>query len=78
MNGRSHHFSNLYGLNELQKLESGVDEKNAYFQRFLQYENIQEINRALLVELIDRIFVFENKEITIRFKLEDELQFIMD
>ena len=37
-----------------------------------QYQDIEELNRKLAVELIDRILVFENQRINIKFKFQFE------
>jgi len=44
----------------------------------LKYRNIQELNRGILVELIDTIWVHEGGEITVDLNYADEYQRIID
>ncbi len=39
---------------------------------FLKHKNITKLNRGILVELIDTIYVHENNEITIKFNFTDQ------
>ncbi len=41
------------------------------FQSFIKYENIESLDRALLMDLVDFIYVYQNKEIEIKFKFAD-------
>ena len=63
---------------ELKSLGDGVTTENPLFKEFLQYRNITELNRSVLVSLIDVIYVYENNEITIKFQFEDELLRVME
>ena len=63
---------------ELKSLGDGVTTENPLFKEFLQYRNITELNRSVLVSLIDVIYVYENNEITIQFQFEDELLRVME
>ena len=62
-------------LDEQRQLEEGAVQVNV-FEVFLKHKNIQELSRSLLVELVDTIYVHEDKEITVAFRLEDELDWI--
>ena len=44
----------------------------AWVQAFAQFRNIEELDRRVLVALVDRILIYENKAIEIRFKYRDE------
>ena len=44
----------------------------AWVQAFDQFRNIEELDRRVLVALVDRILIYENKAIEIRFKYRDE------
>lgn len=63
---------------ELKSLGDGVTTENPLFKEFLQYRNITELNRSVLVSLIDVIYVYENNEITIQFQFEDELLRVLE
>jgi hypothetical protein len=58
---------------ELQKAGQGVTTEEKVFKEFLQYKNIQKLERNILVELVDIIYIHENKEVTVKFRYEDEL-----
>ena len=46
----------------------------AWVQAFAQFENISELDRRVLVSLVDRIFIYENKAIEIQFKYRDSYE----
>ena len=56
---------------EISLMEKGVTIDNPLFKTFLKYENVQELDRNLLVCLIDTIYVHEDKHITIKFNFAD-------
>jgi hypothetical protein len=58
---------------ELLKAGQGVTTDEKVFKEFLQYKNIQKLERNILVELVDIIYIHENKEVTVKFRYEDEL-----
>jgi hypothetical protein len=65
----------ITNLNEEQsRMNNGIDTENPVFEKFRKYKNVQTLDRTILVELIDRIYLHENKEITIKFLAEDELK----
>ena len=45
---------------------------------FRQYQNIDKLTRDILVELVDHIKVYENGNISVRFKFADELRKIVE
>ena len=55
----------------------GTGEKN-WVTLFRQYENITELNRRVLMSLVDRIFIHENHAIEIVFKYKDEFEKAME
>lgn len=50
----------------------GVNNDNPYLQYFQKYNGIKELNRGILIELVDNIFIHEDKSITIQFKYADQ------
>jgi hypothetical protein len=71
--------SNINNLEEEQlRIRQGVTSEEDIFREFLKYKNIQKLERNILVELVDTIFVHENKEITIKFRYEDDLKRICE
>lgn len=57
---------------EIQSSSKGVGDNDPYLKTFLKYKNIKELNRGILIELIDTIYIHENNEITIQFKFADQ------
>lgn len=56
-----------------QTVTTGTTERN-WVTLFKQYENIEELNRRVLMALVDRILIHENHAIEIVFKYKDEYQ----
>ena len=52
---------------------AGTTERN-WVTLFKQYENVEELNRRVLMSLVDRILIHENHAIEIVFKYRDEYQ----
>lgn len=57
---------------EIDQIVKGNSEEQQWISCFKQYENIQELNRKLAVELIAHIYVYEDQKIHIRFRFQDE------
>ena len=57
---------------EVKLLSTGVDEDNPHLQTFLKHQNIKTLDRTLLTELIDKIYITEGKELTIAFKFHSQ------
>ncbi len=57
---------------EIDLSSKGIGNDDPYLKMFLKHNNIEELNRGILVELIDTIHIHENKEITINFKFADQ------
>lgn len=63
---------------ERAELANGVDNEHPALVAFMQYQNIDTLTRDILVELIDHIKVYENGNISVRFKFADELRKIAE
>ena len=63
---------------EIQLSEKGVGSDNPYLTTFLKHENVKSLDRGLLVELIDTIYVHDNNEITIQFNFADQHKRIVE
>ncbi len=57
---------------ELEKLAKGDGDGQKWIAYFKKYGTIQELDRKLAVELIDRIYVYEGQKIQIEFKFQNE------
>ena len=65
-------------LLEKQKFSSQIDEKNDWIECFKKHKNITELNREIIIELVDKILVHEGGELTIVFKFADEFKFLTE
>ena len=53
-------------------------QNRAWVQAFAQYENVQELDRRLLMALVDKIFIYEDKRVEIAFRYRDEFARAME
>jgi DNA invertase Pin-like site-specific DNA recombinase len=63
---------------ERRRLGQGVGGNQAVFEAFLKYKSIDALDRTILIELVDAIYVHEGKEITIEFCFKDELERVLE
>ena len=63
---------------ERAELANGVDQEHPALVAFMKFENIDSLSREILIELIDHIKVYENGNISVRFKFADELRKIAE
>ena len=59
---------------ERAELANGVDNEHPALVAFMKYQNIETLNREILIELVDHIKVYENGNISVKFKFSDELR----
>lgn len=57
---------------EKAELSTGISVNEPYLQTFLKHKNIDHLERGILVELIDNIYVYEGGGLTIEFNFEDQ------
>ncbi len=57
-----------------EKQEEIIDDNSIWIKNFKKYKNISELDRDVIKELIDCIYVKENGDITIQFKFKNELK----
>lgn len=69
-------------LHELEQRRKETEEESApdrtWMEQFLQYQNITALDREVVVTLIDKIYVYENREVHIDFNFRDEMAEIYD
>lgn len=58
---------------EIHNIGETKQRHNSYAQRFVQYINIDALNREIIVELVDYIRVYENRQLEIKFKFESPI-----
>ena len=65
-------------LKEMQReLAEDIAKQQSWIEQFRQYENLGEITRKMIVHLVERINVYENAEIEIVFRHQDQVNEIM-
>ncbi|MCL2531944.1 MAG: recombinase family protein [Oscillospiraceae bacterium] len=63
---------------EQHRMGQGVTRENPVFTHFAKHRNLQALDRPMLLELVDKIYVHEDKEITIHFRFADELERVIE
>ncbi len=63
---------------DMQVMAHGIDTENTYFTAFLKHRNIQSLNRGILTDLIDTVWIYEGGEVMIDFNFADQYQQIVD
>lgn len=63
---------------ERKELASGVDQQHPALVAFANYQNIEKLTREILIELVDHIKVYENGNISVKFKFADEFRRIAE
>lgn len=59
---------------ELKNLEKQDTMQNEWLERFRKHRNIEKLTRPIVTELIDVIYIHEGRQITIKFKFQDEFE----
>ena len=58
-------------------IQHGLKKQQSWLSGFREYKNISEISRIIVVNLIERINIFENAEIEVVFRQRDQFANIM-
>jgi len=59
---------------ERDKISEGISKSNPFITTFTKHKNIDDIDREILIDLIDYILITATADIIIRFKFNDELE----
>lgn len=62
-------------------LVENINKNNTFLDTFVKYQNVQKLDRSLLVELVNIIYIYENngiKTIDICFNFEDEYKLTLE
>lgn len=62
---------------ELETIKNEVNSESPIFQLFSANKKIEKLNRSLLIEFIDTIYIEENKKIKIQFKFTDQINHLL-
>lgn len=65
-------------MEEKSKLQFNINENNKFLETFIRYQNITSLNHEILVELIDKIFIYENNNVETRFNYQDEYKLTLE
>lgn len=60
------------------QVRSGLTEQQSWLTQFKKYENIQELNRRVVVHFIERIEISNNKEVSVILNNADQFQAILE
>ena len=63
---------------ELSKTENGIDAENPFLAIFRKHENIHQLTRDVLIELVEYVRVYESGDISVRFKYKDEMRHVSE
>ena len=65
-------------LSEQQKAARGIKSNDEFFERFVKYQNVEALDRLMLIELIDRIYINKDKSVKVEFNFSDQYLRVMD
>lgn len=58
--------------------ESGIEAVPPYFEQFMKHQNVTQLDRTLLIALVDTIYIHEGGDITIQFVFDDQHQRLLE
>lgn len=65
-------------LKEQQQLSKGIKSNNEYFEKFKKYKSFESLDRLMLLELINKIYINEDKSIKVEFNFSNQYLLILD
>ena len=63
---------------ERDELANGINNEHPALVAFMKYQNISTLTREILIELVDHIKVYDNGNISVKFRFADELRKIAE
>lgn len=60
------------------ELAEGADREQGWLTQFRQYRNILALSRAVVVNLVDRILLYPNKQIKVELRHKDQIQDVLE
>lgn len=64
--------------NTLAEIKNRGSSDNAWIRKFKQHENLAELDRCAVVELIDRILIGADRYVDIKFRWQDEYAWLLE
>ncbi len=65
-------------VSDRNSIKGGLADQQGWLAQFKKYENIQEITRNVIVNLIERIYIRDNKDIDVQLKHQDRFAAIIE
>lgn len=65
-------------VSDRNSINGGLADQQGWLSQFKKYENIQRITRSVVVNLIDRIHIRDNKDIDVQLKHQDRFAAILE
>lgn len=62
---------------QIDNIKNGSSQENDFIKHFLKYKNVEELNREMVVDLIDNIWIYENNRIEIDIKYKEQYQYAL-
>lgn len=62
----------------IREIEDGIRTQGGWIAQFRRFQNITELSRPLIVNLVDRILLYPDKQIKVELRHRDQLQHAMD
>lgn len=63
---------------EKKVLESNLKDSNNFLETFCKYQNIKTLDSKILIELVNKIYIYENKTIDVKFNFRDEYKLTLE
>jgi len=60
--------------NRIEQIKTGLTQENRFISNFVKYQNITELTRDMVVELINNIYIYEGGRIEVEVKFRDEYE----
>ena len=58
---------------ELANTQNAIPEEDSWFSQFRMYQNINDLTRPVVVNLVDRVLLFQGKQIQIILRYQDQI-----
>lgn len=63
---------------DLENVSAGLGNSGTWMDSFLKYHEITELSRDIVITLIDKIYIYEDKRIDIQFNFRNEFEGLKD
>ena len=60
------------------ELQEGLDKEQGWLAQFRQYRNIPALTRAVVVNLVDRILLYPDKQIKVELRHQDQISHVLE